>query len=148
MFKRIPVFTHDRDIICLPKSFVQRGGLTQLPRKKDDWKLLVANKLIGKVRLRSNMNEGEIFQEVRSVFRSPMGYNDQFQFTILQTSEGDSKSLMIPELSSSYRWTATAIAGRNAKVPIYILADDELFVYKSLITLFLFYVLYGITDSY
>ena len=57
-----------------------------------------------------------------------MGYNDQFQFTILQTSEGDSKSLMIPELSSSYRWTATAIAGRNAKVPIYILADDELFV--------------------
>ena len=86
------VYTYDRDIVYLPKSFVQRGGLIQLPRKKDDRKFLVANKLIGKVRLRSNMNKGEIFQEVRSVFRSPMGYNDKFQFTILQTSEGDSKS--------------------------------------------------------
>jgi hypothetical protein len=72
------------------------------------------------------MDEHDIFQEMRSVFRTPMGYDDRFRFTILQTSGGDSKSLMVPELSSSYKWTASAIAGRNAKVPIYVLAEDEL----------------------
>ena len=38
---------------------------------------------------------------------------------------------MVPELSSSYRWTVGAVAGRNAKVPIYILAEDELEVRRS-----------------
>ena len=33
---------------------------------------------------------------------------------------------MIPELSHSYRWTASAVAGRNAKTPIYIIADEPL----------------------
>ena len=70
------------------------------------------------------MDEEDVFDEIRSVFKSPM----QFRFTILQTSGGDSKSLMVPELSSSYKWTAAAIAGKNAKVPIYILAEDELLV--------------------
>lgn len=125
--KRV-VYTFDRDIICLPKSYVQCDGFIQIPRKKDDRKFLVANKLIGKVRLRSDMEQDEIFDEIRSVFKSPMNYNDNFRFIILQTSGGDSKGLMIPELSTSYRWTATAIAGKNAKVPIYILADDDLLV--------------------
>lgn len=96
--------------------------------KKDDQKFLVANKLIGKVRLRSDMEQDEIFDEIRSIFKSPMSYNDNFRFIILQKSGGDLKGLMIPELSTSYRWTATAIAGKNAKVPIYILADDDLLV--------------------
>ena len=39
---------------------------------------------------------------------------------------GTSKSLIIPALSSSYTWTASAVAGRNSKVPIYILAKVEL----------------------
>ena len=33
---------------------------------------------------------------------------------------------MVPVLSESYKWTASAVAGRNAKVPIYILAEDQL----------------------
>ena len=33
----------------------------------------------------------------------------------------------MPELSASYRWTA--VAGRNAKVPIYVLVQDRLEVF-------------------
>lgn len=94
---------------------------------------MVANKLIGKVQLKSHMTEKEIFQEIRSVFRTPMGYDSRFCFTVLQTSGGDSKCLMVPELSRSYKWTASAIAGRNAKVPIYILAEDELQVHMCML---------------
>ena len=33
---------------------------------------------------------------------------------------------MAPKVSESYRWTAGAVAGRNSKTPIYILAEDDL----------------------
>ena len=88
----------------------------------------MANKLLGKIQLQSDMSEAQIFNEIRSVFQSPMGCNDEFSFTILQQSGGGSKFLMVPGLSSSYKWTVGAIAGRNSKVPIYILADDRLMV--------------------
>ena len=74
------------------------------------------------------MDEADIFEEIRSVFRVPMYDDNRFEFQILQSSGGDSRNLVIPELSSSYKWTAAAIAGRNAKAPIYILAVDELMV--------------------
>ena len=64
------VYTYDRDIVCLPRSYIQCGGLIQVPRKKNDRKFLVANKLIGKVRLRSDMDEEDVFDEIRSVFKS------------------------------------------------------------------------------
>ena len=79
--------------------------------------------LIGKIRLVSSMKEGEIFNEIRSVFRGPMDHNQTFLFDILQVT---GKSLMIPAVSSSYKWTASAVAGENAKVPIYIIAGEEL----------------------
>lgn len=75
------------------------------------------------------MSEEEIFKEIRSVFRTPMGFDDEFQFIILQSTGGETKELMVPELSASYRWTAAAVAGRNAKVPIYVLAQDRLEVF-------------------
>ena len=68
------------------------------------------------------MTQLEIFEEVRSVFRTPMNGDDYFRFKVLQSSGGDSRNLVIPELSSTYRWTAAAFAGKNAKTPIYILA--------------------------
>ena len=131
--KKSRVYVYDRDIICLPKTFVAKGGLIRIPRRQNDRKFLVTNKLIGKVQLKSPMTEREIFQEIRSVFRTPMGYDKRFRFTVLQTSGRDSKCLMVPELSRSYKWTASAIAGRNAKVPIYILAEDELQVYMYML---------------
>ena len=69
------------------------------------------------------MTEDEIFDEIRSVFHNQMNTNPFFQFEILQATGGTSKSLTIPAVS---KWTASAIAGKNAKVPIYILAKDNL----------------------
>ena len=51
------------------------------------------------------------------------------QFIILQSTGGETKGLTVPELSASYRWTAAAVAGRNAKVPICVLAQDRLEVF-------------------
>ena len=61
--------------------------------------------------------------EIRSVFEGPMGGDENFPFKILQTCGGGSKTLSAPVLSSSFRWTAGAVVGRNSKVSIYILAD-------------------------
>ena len=119
------MFVYDRDIICLPKQYTS-DSLIRLPRKKEDRQFLVSNRLIGKIQLRSDMKEKEIFKEIRSVFRTPMGFDNQFQFRILQSTGGETKGLMVPGLSESYKWTASAVAGRNAKVPIYILAEDQL----------------------
>ena len=76
---------------------------------------LTVNKLLGKIQLNSSMGEDEIFDEIRSVFHVPMHGDSGFLFKILQPSGDDSRSLMIPELSHSYWWTASAVAGRNAK---------------------------------
>ena len=65
--------------------------------------------------------------EIRSVFKNPMNNDSLFRFVILQASGGGSKSLNIPVLSSSFRWTASAICPKNStKSPIYILARDKL----------------------
>lgn len=112
--------------MCIPKSFSSESGRIRIPRSKKYREYLVANKLLGKIQLQSTMTEEEIFAEIRSVFQCPMGYDDDFMFTILQQSGGGSKFLMVPELSSSYKWTVSAVAGRNSKVPIYVIADDRL----------------------
>ena len=122
---------YDRDIMCLPHSFLKRGDVINIPRKKNVRHFLAANKLVGRIQLNSNMDELDIFKEIRSVFRVPMGYCEDFKFKILQSSGGDSRSLIVPELSHSYKWSASAVAGRNAKTPIYILAEEELQVCSS-----------------
>ena len=76
------------------------------------------------------MSEASIMKEIRSVFKEPMYYLDDFPFKILQLSGGGSKTLSEPVLSSSFKWTASALAGRNSKVPVYILADADLNNYK------------------
>lgn len=86
---------------------------------------------MGNIRLRSEMTEEEIMSEIRSVFCSPMDKDDYFQFKILQTSGGGSRSLGVREVSSSYKWTASTVAGKNAKCPIYILAQDKLILIKK-----------------
>ena len=118
--------------MCLPRSFAQHGSLINIPRKKSIRQLLAVNKLVGKIQINSGMMQSDIFREVRSVFKTPMGNDDHFQFKVLQSAGGDSRDLVIPQLSSSYRWMASAFAGKNAKCPIYILAMDDLKV--SLLT--------------
>lgn len=120
------LFTYDRDIICIPQSFVLKSGLIPIPRQTYKREFLARNKLIGKIRLSSAMSEDDICKEIRSVFSDPMENDPLFKFEILQTSGGKSKSLNIPVKSSKYKWTAGAVCGKNAKVPIYILAKDNL----------------------
>ena len=126
------VFTYDRDIICLPNSFLNDEGLVKIPRKQSVRDFLATNRLCGKIRLSSQMTEAEIMDEIRSVFEEPMDFDPLFNFKILQSSGGTSKSLTVPVQSASYKWTASSIAGKNARVPIYILAEDELKVLKGI----------------
>ena len=120
------IFTYDRDIVSIPPSFVSRSGLISIPRQKEKQEFLARNKLIGKIQLTSAMSEGDIFEEIRSVFSIPMDKDLLFQFEVLQSSGGRSKSLTIPVCSPTYKWTAGAICGKNPRVPIYILAKDKL----------------------
>ena len=116
------LFTYDRDTICLPKSY-GKSSIIPIPRLRHE---LAENGLIGKIRLRSDMTQDDIFDEIRSVFRGPMDESSTFRFDILQPAGGHSKSLTIPALSDSSRWTASAIVSKNAKVPLYILAKERL----------------------
>ena len=123
--KRCKMFEYDRDIICLPKNFIETDGSIPIPRSGKVRQMLASNGLIGKIHLDSTMSEEEIFQEIRAVFRKPMKQNHKFRFNVLQPAGGGSKTLMIPSLSESFTWTASAVAGKNAKMPIYILALQD-----------------------
>ena len=114
--------------MCLPNSFCKHGS-TYIPRSKQVRDMLGRNGLLGKIRLTSSMTEAEIMDEICSVFEKPMRNNPNFAFKILQPTGGSSKSLSTPALSSTFRWTASAIAGKSNKAVIYILAENELQVY-------------------
>lgn len=98
----------------------------KIPRNPRTREYLGKNNLIGKIRLTSSVSEDNIFREICSVFSGPMNDQSLFDFKILQPAGGTSKSLTIPSLSSSYKWTASAVCGKSSKVPIYILAVDDL----------------------
>ena len=74
--------------------------------------MLARSGLMGKIHLSSSMSEPEIMNEIRSVFKKPMKSNPNFPFKILQPTSGSSKGLSIPALSSLFKWTASAIAGK------------------------------------
>ena len=126
---------YDRDIICLPNSMLADNKVA-IPRYREE---LASNGLIAKIRLYSSMSESKIFDEIRSVFRGPMSDKGDFRFTILQPTGGGSKSLIVPALSPTYQYTASAAAGKNSKMPIYILALDDLKVKTSYYTLVAIY---------
>ena len=68
------------------------------------------------------MDEEEIMDEIRSVFQN--SFITFLSFDILQHGGGGFKSLVVPSLSSSYAWTASAVSG-SSKSPIYILAHND-----------------------
>ena len=108
--------------MCFPYNYLVGNSIT-IPRSKEIRDFLARNGLMGKIRLSSSMTEEEIMSEIRSVFSVPMKNQSNFAFKILQPSGGSSKSLSVPALSSS---TASAIAGKSSKMPIYVLASDKL----------------------
>ena len=125
--KKPKLFTYDRDIICLPQSMRDwKSDMVPIPRSLSVREYLGKNGLIGKIHLDSSMSEEEIFAEIRSVFKVPMDYSHTFAFEVLQPTGGSSKSLTIPATSSTFQWTASSMASKSAKQPIYILAVDDL----------------------
>ena len=72
------------------------------------------------------MTEDELLSEIHSVFQVPMGGNDRFAFDVLQSTGGQNKALVVLSLSSSLKWTASALAPKNVKTPIYIIVREPL----------------------
>ena len=129
--RKTPVVSYDRDIVCLTKDFESKNGTIKIPRSANSLQYLCRNGLKGKIRLTSAMSEEEIMDEIRSVFRRP--FNDKkFSFSILQAGGGKYKSLLVPSLSSSFVWTASAVAG-SSKSPIYILSHSDVDVILFLV---------------
>lgn len=71
------------------------------------------------------MTQTEIYDEIRSVFSEAMPEAD-FPFDILQSVGGNKKSLVVPCTSGTYEYTASGIAPKNVKTPIYVLAKKSL----------------------
>ena len=89
-----------------------------IPRKKKD--VLASFGLIGKIHLESNWTESEVLDEMRSVFEDAMDKDDSSPFNFLQVTGTGSKSLIVPKVSASYKWTPKEVAG-HADRPLYIL---------------------------
>ena len=54
----------------------------------------------------------DVFNEIRSVFSEPMNNDPAFLFDMLQLTGTGTKTLGVPALSSSFRWTPKEVAGR------------------------------------
>lgn len=119
--KPAKVASWDREVICLPSCYVElfsSNGVMPIPRKKKD--VLGAFGLIGKIHLESTWTESEVQDEIRSVFEDAMDKDDSFPFNFLQVTGTGTKSLILPKVSASYKWTPKEVAGR-ADRPLYIL---------------------------
>jgi len=73
----------------------------------------------------TRMTQEEIFSEIRSVFSQVMNSEEDFPFTLLQSTGRGCKSLSVPSLSSSFRWDAKQINGLGDKC-VYVIAEKEL----------------------
>ena len=126
--KRKTIQSWDRDIICLPQSRMNRAaGTSSFSYPRRQYRAMLGKMgLIGKINLSSHMNEEDVKQEIRSVFRGPMGNDPNFPFTFLQGAGEGSKTLVIPSVSTSYHWTAQQVArlgGQKGNIYILALAD-------------------------
>ena len=116
----------DRDIICLPSMSTNNSVHITYPRGRYCAKLGESG-LIGKIRLMSTMTVEDVEDEIRSVFHRPMGDRKDFPFVFLQPTGFGSKSLTVPSLSPSFRWTPQQVARLGgSKQSIFILAQDKL----------------------
>ena len=142
--KQPKIVTWDRTIVCLPTCYPEycktSGGIA-IPRKKRS--VLSAHGLIGKIHLESHWSEEELFAEIRSVFADPMENDPTFPFRILLPTGSGTKSLTVPSLSSSFKWTPKEVAGR-VDSSIYILSEKKLKneVINSIVIVLSCYMLY------
>lgn len=119
------VITWDREVVCLPKSYMElfgSDGVLPIPRKKKD--ILASFDLVGKLHLESNWTAAEVVEEINSTFSEIMK-DENCNFKFLQFTGTGTKSLIVPKVSASYEWTPKEVAGR-ADRPIYLLLQKDL----------------------
>ena len=123
--KPTKVTQYNRDIVCLPHSFGKQGlkSIT-IPRGKQRIRLAELG-LQGKVTLSSDMTEEAMLDEVRSAFAEAMGHDPCFPFTFLQVSGSGTKTLAVPSLSASFRWTPQEVC-KLGRTCVYILSEKKL----------------------
>ena len=134
--KKILPTPYDRGY-CLSytKEFENKNGTIKIPRSTTSLEYLCRYGLKGKIHLMLCMSEDEIMDEIHSVFKRLFN-NQNFSFSILQPGGEKLKSLVVPSPSSSYVWTASAVAG-SPRTPIYILAHSDIDVKINFIVNFL-----------
>ena len=122
--KPTKITTWDREIICLPNCYKELSvnGIMPIPRKKKD--VLASFGLVGRLHLESDWTDEEVKEEIRSTFNNATG-DKSFSFRFLQITGTGKKSLMIPMVSNSYKWTPKEVAGRADK-PVYIIMENVL----------------------
>ena len=119
------LITWDREVVCLPKSYMDlfaSNGLLPVPRKKKD--VLASFDLVGKVHLESDWTAAEVVAEIKSIFNEKLK-DDDTNFKFLQFTGTGTKSLIVPKVSASYQWTPKEVAGR-ADRPVYVLLEKNL----------------------
>ena len=75
------IVTWDREVICLPHSYMKMfstNGVMPIPRKKKD--ILASFGLVGRLHLESDWSESEVITEIRSTFSENVTEDIQFQF--------------------------------------------------------------------
>lgn len=78
------------------------------------------------------MMSSDILDEIRSVFRPQMGNRADFAFEFLQPTGSGTATLVVPNVSASFDWTAQQVAKlSNAKGSIFILVKDKLTLNKE-----------------
>ena len=98
------------------------NGIMPIPRKKKD--VLASFGLVGRLHLESDWTDEEVKEEIRSTFNNATG-DKSLLFKFLQITGTGRKSLMIPMVSNSYKWTPKEVAGRADK-PVYIIMEQVL----------------------
>ena len=78
---------------------------------------------MGKIHLTSNMTEQETTDEIRSVFSKCVKSGQLLEFSILHQIGGGSKSLTVPQVSTSFTWTPKEVAKAAGKGSVYIWAQ-------------------------
>ena len=106
------VITWDREVVCLPKSYMDlfaSDGVLPVPRKKKD--ILASFDLVGKVHLESDWTAAEVVAEIQSIFSEKLR-DENCDFKFLQFTGTGTKSLIVPKVSASYQWTPKEVAGQ------------------------------------
>lgn len=110
---------YTRDVVCLPFS----SAMTfRIPRGESRANL-AQNGLIGKISFTSEWSEAQLQEEMTAIFRRTFALfvGQSFQFQYLSTVQG-CKSLMKPNVSTSFVWGGKEVASITSASCLYIMA--------------------------